>query len=63
MLNTTFLVRLKTHAFQQVRAATVEMHGNQLVFLTAKGKLAALFSFAIVESWNEMEPEPKAPAS
>jgi hypothetical protein len=36
------------------RAATVEMHGEHLAFLTAKGKLAALFVLETVESWNEI---------
>jgi hypothetical protein len=58
MPNKTFLVRLRSDAVQYVRAATVEIHGDHLVFLTAKGKLAALFSFAIVESWNEIGQEP-----
>lgn len=45
MPNKTHLVKLRTHAIQEVRASKVEMHGEHLVFLTAKGKLAALFSF------------------
>jgi hypothetical protein len=57
MPNKRFLVRLRSNASQEVRAATVEMHGDQLAFLTAKGKLAALFSISIVESWNEITPE------
>jgi hypothetical protein len=61
--NKTFLVRLKSDGLQHVRAATVEMHGEHLVFLTAKGELAALFFFAIIESWNEIAPEPNPPAS
>jgi hypothetical protein len=56
MPNKTFLVRLRSDAIQYVRAAKVEMHGEHLAFLTANGKLAALFMFEIVESWNEMEP-------
>jgi hypothetical protein len=51
--NKTFLVRLRSNAIQRVRAATFEIHGEQLVFLTAKGKLAAVFSLDVVESWNE----------
>jgi hypothetical protein len=43
MPNKTFLVRLRNNAIQQVRADTVEIHGSHLAFLTAKGKLAALF--------------------
>lgn len=56
MPNRTFLVRLRSDAIQQVRAATIEMHGEHLVFLTAKGKLAAVFLLDLVESWNEIEP-------
>jgi hypothetical protein len=61
MTNKTFMVRLRSNSIQQVRATTVEIHGKHLVFLTAKGKLAALFSFAIVETWNEIAPEPYPP--
>jgi hypothetical protein len=32
----------------------VEIHGEHLAFLTAKGKLAALFLLDMVESWNEI---------
>jgi hypothetical protein len=53
MPNKMFLVRLRSNAIQQVRAATVEIHGEQLVFLTAKRKLAAVFPLDAVESWNE----------
>jgi hypothetical protein len=54
MPNKTFLVRLRSDANQHVRATTVEVHGNHLVFLTEKGKLAALFLLDLVESWNEI---------
>ena len=54
MPNKTYLVKLRTHAIQEVRASKVEMHGEHLVFLTAKGKLAALFLLDVVESWNEI---------
>jgi hypothetical protein len=37
------------------------MHGEHLAFLTAKGKLAALFLFEFVESWNEIESTPDPP--
>jgi hypothetical protein len=56
MPNKTFLVRLRDNAaFHHVRAATVEIHGEHLAFLTAKGKLAALFLLDMVESWNEID--------
>ena len=58
MPNKRFLVRLRTNAFQQVRAATVEVHGDHLAFLTEKGKLAALFLLDVVESWNEIGSAP-----
>ena len=61
MPNKTFLVRLRTNALQHVRATTVEIHGDHLVFVTAKGKLAALFMFSIVESWTEIELKPAPP--
>jgi hypothetical protein len=48
--NRTFLVRLRNGAIQHVRAATIEVHGGHLVFLTAKGKLAAVFLLDLVES-------------
>jgi hypothetical protein len=57
MPNKTFLVRLRSNATQQVRAAKVEVHGKHLAFLTAKGKLAAVFHLDLVESWNEIEPD------
>jgi hypothetical protein len=60
MPNKTFLVRLRNDAPQQVRAATVETHGEHLVFLTEKGELAALFLLDVVESWNEIAPEEDA---
>jgi hypothetical protein len=54
MVDRTYLVALKPPAppLQQVVAATVEVHGDQLAFLTADGKLAALFHLDIVKSWN-----------
>jgi hypothetical protein len=54
MPNKTFQVRFRSLGIQRVRATTVEVHGKHLVFLTANGKLAALFSLAIVESWCEL---------
>jgi hypothetical protein len=54
MPNRTYLVKLRTNALQQVRAAKVEVHGEHLAFLTPQGKLAALFLLEIVESWNEI---------
>ena len=50
-----FLVRLRSHAIQHVRAARVEIHGERLAFLTSEETLAALFLFSVVESWSEIE--------
>ena len=55
MPNRTFLVRLRSDAIQQVRAATIEVHGQHLVFLTAKGKLAGVFLLDLVESWRQID--------
>jgi hypothetical protein len=54
MIDQTYLVALKppSHAVQQVIAASLEIHGEHLVFLNAEGKLAALFLMEIVQSWN-----------
>jgi hypothetical protein len=38
-----------------VKADSVEIHGEHLVFLRSDGKLAALFLLEIVESWSEFE--------
>jgi hypothetical protein len=56
MPDKTFLVRVRvpSGALQHVRAATAEIHGDHLVFLSSDGKLAALFLLEIVESWNEI---------
>ena len=54
MVDLTYIVALKppSQAVQQVVAATVEVHGEHLVFLNADDKLAALFLMEIVQSWN-----------
>jgi hypothetical protein len=61
MPDNLYLVRLRSDAMQQVWAAKVEMRGEHLVFLTAEGKLAALFLFSVVESWSEIETRPNPP--
>jgi hypothetical protein len=38
-------------------AASVEFHGEHLIFLSSNGKLAALFLMEIVESWSELPPD------
>ena len=58
MQNKSYLVRRRGEAIQHVRAATVEMRGEHLAFLTADGNLAAMFLFSVVESWNETDDGP-----
>jgi hypothetical protein len=50
----TYLVQHKTlnGSSQSIKAATVEVHGKHLAFVSAEGKLAALFLLENVESWN-----------
>jgi hypothetical protein len=52
-----YLVRFKesNQASQLVRAATVEIHGEHLVFLLSGGELSALFLLEIVKDWMELE--------
>jgi hypothetical protein len=45
-------MRPPNQATQQVFAATAEVRGNHLVFVDAKGNLAALFLLDLVESWS-----------
>ena len=54
MIDQAYLVALKppSHAVQHVIAASLEIHGEHLVFLNAEGKLAALALMEIVQSWN-----------
>jgi hypothetical protein len=56
MVDQTYLVALKppNPPLQQVCvvAATAEVQGEHLAFLTADGKLAALFLLDMVQSWN-----------
>jgi hypothetical protein len=53
----TYLVRLKPpqRDIYVVVAASVEVHGEHLVFLNAQGKLLILILSEIVESWTESE--------
>ena len=50
----TYLVALKlpSRAVQHVIAASLEIHGENLVFFNAEGELAAMFLMEIVQSWN-----------
>jgi hypothetical protein len=54
MVDQKYLVTLMppSRAIQQVLAATVEVRGNHLVFVDAKGNLTAVFLRALVESWS-----------
>jgi hypothetical protein len=57
MRDRTYLVRFKESdlAPQLVRAASVEIQGEHLVFLRSSGKLSALFLFEIVKDWSEID--------
>jgi hypothetical protein len=54
MVDQTYLVTLRpsSRAIQEVFAATAEVRGNHLVFVDAKGSVAALFLLDLVESWS-----------
>jgi hypothetical protein len=57
MAEKAYLVRFKSPEIpaQPVIASGVGIQGEHLVFLNAKGVLAALFLFELVESWTESE--------
>jgi hypothetical protein len=54
MMDQTYLVALKlpSRTVQHVIAASLEIHGENLVFFNAEGELAAMFLMEIVQSWN-----------
>jgi hypothetical protein len=52
MVDHNYRVRLKTQTVQHVIAATVQLHGDNLVFVNSKGQLTALFLKELVRSWN-----------
>jgi hypothetical protein len=52
MVDHNYRVRLKTQTVQHVIAATVQLHGDHLVFVNSKGQLTALFLKELVRSWN-----------
>jgi hypothetical protein len=60
MVDRTYRVHLTTATVQHVIASTVQIHGDHLVFLDSKGKLAALFSTGLVRSWNILPNATKA---
>jgi hypothetical protein len=45
-------LKLPSRAVQHVIAASLEIHGEHLVFFNAEGELAAMFLMEIVQSWN-----------
>jgi hypothetical protein len=53
VVDQTYLVALKppNPPLQQVVAATVEVHGEHLAFLSTDGKLGAFFRLDTVQSW------------
>jgi len=55
-IDKTYIVRFKSPEISTdvVLAATVEVHGEDLAFVSSKGELAALYLFEIVESWSEL---------
>jgi hypothetical protein len=57
MRDNRYLVRFKCSHLNPhlVLAASVEIHGEHLVFLRSDGSLAALFVLEIVESWSEAD--------
>jgi hypothetical protein len=57
MADTAYLVRFKgtDQPPELVIAATIEFHGEHLVFLRSDGSLAALFLLEIIESWPEVK--------
>ena len=59
MVDRTYVVTLRppSRAIQQVFAARAEVRGSHLVFVDAKGHLAALFLLELVESWNALPSE------
>jgi hypothetical protein len=57
MPDKNYLVRFKESNVvpQFVRAATVAIHGEHLVFRLSSGQLSAMFLLEIVEDWAELD--------
>lgn len=57
MPDKTYLVRFKESDLgpQLVRADSVEIHGEHLVFLRSDGKPSALFLFETIKYWSEVD--------
>jgi hypothetical protein len=56
MIEKAYEVRFKHPGLttELVIAATAEIHGEHLVLVNSKGKLAALYYLAVVKSWFEL---------
>jgi hypothetical protein len=56
MIEKTYLVRFKNPAIstQPLVAYRAEIQGDHIVMFDSYGKLVALFSMAIIESWSEI---------
>jgi hypothetical protein len=52
MVDHNYRVRLRTQTVQHVSAATVQFHGDHLVFVNSKGQFTGLFLTDLVRSWN-----------
>jgi hypothetical protein len=52
----TYLVQHKVPdgTSQNVKAASIEMHGKYLAFVNSEGKLAGLFLLENVKGWNAL---------
>lgn len=57
MPDTNYLVKFKEAnlAPQLVRAATVQVHGEHLVFLLSTGELSAMFLLEVVKDWEQFD--------
>jgi hypothetical protein len=57
MPDKTYLVMFKKTDIgpQLVRAASIEIYGDHLVFLRSDGELAALFLLEIAKDWSEID--------
>jgi hypothetical protein len=56
MADKTYLVRFKNPAIstQPLVAYRAEIQGDHIVMFDSQGRLVALFSMAIIESWSEI---------
>ena len=52
MADHNYRVHLTTQTVQHVIASTVQLHGDHLVFVNAKGQLTALFLKDLVRRWK-----------